>query len=196
MSNHAHLLLSAENISIAAKYMKLVNVEYARYYNTINQRVGYVFRDRFKSEVIQDKKYLLNCLVYIHNNPIEAKIVNRAQDYNYSSYTNYLTGRGIVDFKEAKELYDISPENITAIMKEKSYSGWLEHDDKVYEKYEIVLEELLKRYKVSSAKPDSDILAKIAVELNVRVNLSFRKIANILGVARENLRRAIAENSQ
>ncbi|MCL2145556.1 MAG: transposase, partial [Endomicrobia bacterium] len=91
--------------------MKLVNVEYARYYNTINQRVGYVFRDRFKSEVIQDKKYLLNCLVYIHNNPIEAKIVNRAQDYNYSSYTNYLTGRGIVDFKEAKELYDISPEN-------------------------------------------------------------------------------------
>ncbi|MCL2144865.1 MAG: transposase, partial [Endomicrobia bacterium] len=111
MSNHAHLLLSAENISIAAKYMKLVNVEYARYYNTINQRVGYVFRDRFKSEVIQDKKYLLNCLVYIHNNPVEAKIVDRAQDYNYSSYTNYLTGRGIVDFKEAKELYDISPEN-------------------------------------------------------------------------------------
>ena len=195
MDNHAHLLLSAENISIIAQYMKLINAEYARYYNAINQRAGYVFRDRFKSEVIQNERYLINCLAYIHNNPVKAKIVKSAQDYNYSSYTNYLMRSGIVNFKEAKELYDISPENMTAIMKEKSHSNWLEHDDKVYEKYEIVLEELLKRYNVSSNKPSLDILAKIATELNDRTGVSFRKIADIFGIARENLRRALGRKA-
>ncbi|MCL1972514.1 MAG: transposase [Endomicrobia bacterium] len=192
MNNHAHLLLSAENISVIAQYMKLVNTGYAKHYNSVNQRSGSVFRDRFKSEIIQDEKYLTNCLAYIHNNPVKAKIVESAQDYGYSSYMNYLTESGIVNFQEAKKLYDISPENITAIMKEKSHGAWLEHDDKIYEKYEAVLEELLKRYDVSSNKPDCDILAKIAAELNDRTGLSFRKIANILGVARENLRRAMS----
>ncbi|MDR1942510.1 MAG: transposase [Endomicrobium sp.] len=194
MSNHAHLLLSAENVSCVADFMSIANADYARYYNNENDRVGYVFRDRFKSEVIANEKYLINCLVYIHNNPVKAKIVKHAQDYGYSSYTNYLTRRGLVDFNEAKKYYDISPSNIKAIMIEKSCSEWMEHDDKDYENYENVLEELVRKYKISSNKVDYDLAAKIAKELIERSGLSLRKTADILGVGRERLRQVLSEN--
>jgi len=193
MSNHAHLLLYAENISIIAVFMNNVNANYARYYNNVNDRVGYVFRDRFKSEVIQNEKHLINCLAYIHNNPVKAYIVKRAEDYGYSSYTNYLTKMGIVDFEEASKHYDISPSNIKAIMKETSNSDWLEHDDNVYEDEEKVLEELINRYNITSNKTDYDLAAKLAKELQTRCGISLRRCAEILGVGRERLRLAFWE---
>jgi len=193
MSNHAHILLSVENIDKLSTFMNYVNSDYARYYNYENDRIGYVFRDRFKSEAIQDIKYLLNCLAYIHNNPVKARIVKDAKEYRYSSYANYLNKAGIVDFKEAAKLYDISPSNIKAIMREKSSSDWLEHDDTLYEDEEEVLEELVKRYNISTNKINYDLAAKIARELKKRCDLSLRKTADMLGVGRERLRQAIKD---
>ena len=50
-----------------------------------------------KSEPIYDEKYLYNCIAYIHNNPVKAKIVKEPKDYVYSSYNSYI--RGNVDFE-------------------------------------------------------------------------------------------------
>jgi len=196
MSNHAHLLLYNENISVISLFMNNVNANYARYYNNENDRVGYVFRDRFKSEVIQDEKYLVNCLAYIHNNPVKAHIVKQAEDYKYSSYTNYLTSRGIVDFEEANKYYDISPSNIKAIMKERSHSDWLEHNDKEYEDSEDVLEKLVKKYNISAKIADYTLAAQISKELMCRSGISLRNCAEILGVGRERLRLAFLENGE
>jgi len=194
MSNHAHILLSVNNVKTLSMFMNYVNSEYARYYNNENDRVGYVFRDRFKSEVISDKKHLLNCLAYIHNNPVKAKIAGKAEEYRYSSYTNYLKEReGILDFEEAGKHYDISPSNIAAIMKEKSHSDWIEHDDKTYEDSEDVLENLIKKYNISGGKIDYDLGAKMAKELIERSGLSLRKAADLLGIGRETLRKVFLE---
>jgi len=193
MENHAHCLIEAKNINAMSLFMKEINTEYARYYNNICSRVGYVFRGRFRSELIEDVKYLINCLAYIHNNPVNAKMVEKAEEYGYSSYTNYLTKAGIVDFKEAKMYYDISPSNIKAIMKEKSNSTWLEHNDKELEKYDDVIDELVIRYGLSKSKLESDdkLLGKVAVELKERTGLSLRKISGLLGLARERVRVAV-----
>ena len=50
MNNHAHILLKAENINCLSKYMHKLNTKYALYYNAKYDRVGYVFKNRFKSE--------------------------------------------------------------------------------------------------------------------------------------------------
>ena len=194
MDNHAHLLLSAENITLIAEYMKIVNAEYARYYNNENNRVGYVFRDRFRSEVIRNEKYLLNCLAYIHKNPVKAGIVKNAQDYEYSSYINYLSGQGTVDFKEAEKYYDISPSNIQSIMKEDSQTDWLEHDDKAGENINDVLKELTVKYGLSIKKlsEDEELLLKTAKELMGRCRTSIRSIASVLDVNRERLRKLMS----
>ena len=90
MPNHAHFILKTNNISQLSKLMQKINTSYARYYNYMeNGRVGYVFRDRFLSEPIDSKRYLLNCIKYIHNNPVKACIVNKCEEYAFSSYCDY-----------------------------------------------------------------------------------------------------------
>jgi hypothetical protein len=45
---------------------------------------------RFDDEVIRDQQMFWTKLNYIHNNPIKAGLVNRAEDYKYSSARNYI----------------------------------------------------------------------------------------------------------
>ena len=65
MNNHAHILVNANKSEILGKYMHQVNTKYAIYYNQKYDRVGYVFRDRYKSEAILDETHLHNCIHYI-----------------------------------------------------------------------------------------------------------------------------------
>ena len=47
---------------------------------------------RFDDEVIRDQQMFWTKLNYIHNNPLKAGLVNRAEDYKYSSARNYING--------------------------------------------------------------------------------------------------------
>ena len=44
---------------------------------------------RFDDEVIRDQKMLWTKIKYIHNNPVEAGIVIKPEDFKYSSARNY-----------------------------------------------------------------------------------------------------------
>lgn len=93
MNNHAHLLIQVENMEELSKYMQKVNSIYAKYYNYMEkERVGYVFRDRYKSEPILDKRQLIQCVKYIHQNPLKANMVKNVEQYKYSSYRFYKNG--------------------------------------------------------------------------------------------------------
>ena len=101
MGNHAHILLYTEKIVEMSKFMQKVNTKYAKYYNYMNKgRVGYVFRDRYVSEGIKNERYLIKCINYIHKNPLKAQIVERCEDYKYSSYNNYITGEKLKKLEE------------------------------------------------------------------------------------------------
>ena len=91
MSNHAHILIYTDNTENLTKYMHEVNTSYATYYNKNNNRVGYVYRDRFKVQVINDRGHLNNCIIYIHNNPVKAKICALAKEYKFSGYSEFLS---------------------------------------------------------------------------------------------------------
>ncbi len=47
---------------------------------------------RFDDEVIRNQQMFWTKLNYIHNNPIKAGLVSRAEDYKYSSARNYING--------------------------------------------------------------------------------------------------------
>lgn len=106
MKNHAHLLIKATNIQELSNFMHKINGNYARYYNYMENRVGYVFRDRFKSQPIMSEKQLYNCIRYIHLNPVKAKIVENPEQYKYSSYRIYkrrLDEKNNLDMQETLE---------------------------------------------------------------------------------------------
>lgn len=87
MDNHAHFLVKVKQKENMSKLMQKVNTKYAKYYNYKEDgRAGYVFRDRFISEPIKDGKHFWQCINYIHLNPVKAHIVQKCEDYPYSSY--------------------------------------------------------------------------------------------------------------
>jgi REP element-mobilizing transposase RayT len=194
MGNHAHLLLKVDSVTDFTLFMKYANADYAMYYNRVMKRRGYVFRDRFKSEVIKDKKYLIYCLDYIHNNPVKAKIVKRKSEYKFSSFTNYLTQTGLVDFKEASKCYDYSVVNMSFIVTADNAHEFMEHDDIEYEDAVMILEELFKKYNVykEDIKNNKIILRKIIKEVQERSGISLREIAVLLELNREFIRRIMS----
>jgi len=88
MGNHIHLLIQECEEDIA-QVMKRIGVSYVYWYNKKYNRVGHLFQDRYKSEIVEDDSYLLAVLRYIHQNPVIAKIVKEINEYQWSSYRDY-----------------------------------------------------------------------------------------------------------
>ncbi|MCT8140161.1 transposase [Anaerobacillus sp. CMMVII] len=88
MTNHVHLLLQTLDHPISI-IMKQLNTQYAKYFNKKYNLVGHLFQSRFGSELIDSLKYELDVSKYIHLNPVEAYMVDKAEDYRWSSYRAY-----------------------------------------------------------------------------------------------------------
>jgi REP element-mobilizing transposase RayT len=93
MGNHYHLLVrtSEANLSAAIQWL---GVSYSTWHNVRHHRSGHLFQGRFKSFLIAEDAYLYRLLLYIHRNPLRAKIVERLADYPWSSYRALAYGRG------------------------------------------------------------------------------------------------------
>lgn len=89
MGNHVHLLMREIKDSIQ-RSMKRICVSYVYYFNKKYNRIGHLFQDRYRSEVVEEDQYILAAARYIHNNPVKAKIVAKPEDYSWSSYLQYI----------------------------------------------------------------------------------------------------------
>lgn len=89
MDNHIHLLLK-EGKEPLETVMRRICGSYVFWYNKKYDRIGYLFQDRFKSEPVEDDEYFLTVLRYIIKNPIKAGITNRAKDYKWTNYYDYI----------------------------------------------------------------------------------------------------------
>jgi putative transposase len=92
MPNHIHLLINAIKSGALPKFMQGILQVYAHHYKKNYNSVGFVYQNRYKSFLIENEKYLLDCARYIENNPVRAKIVNDPADYEWSSYRAYALG--------------------------------------------------------------------------------------------------------
>ena len=108
MDNHAHLLMYSKGIQNISNFMQQVNLLYAKYYNKKKERVGYVFRNRFKSVPIMTREQMYQCIKYIHMNPVKAGIVKKEDQYEYSSYQDYFNRTGFVNDKLLKFVFNSS----------------------------------------------------------------------------------------
>lgn len=92
MTNHVHLLIQEQGESIS-EIIKRLNISYVAYYNKKYDKRGHLFEDRFRSEPVNDAGYFLTLLRYIHQNPIEAKLVDNLNQYRWSSWHDYMQER-------------------------------------------------------------------------------------------------------
>lgn len=98
LSNHVRLLVETPEGNLS-KMMQACQTSYTVYFNKRHGRSGHVFEQRYKARVVDKDIYLLQVSRYIHLNPVSARIVERPQDFRWSSYGSYLKGKVLTGFK-------------------------------------------------------------------------------------------------
>lgn len=85
MDNHIHLLIQPNEADLG-RIISRITQTYAMYFNQTYERVGHLFQDRFKSEVVENADYFFTIVRYIHLNPVKACICSSPSQYDHSSY--------------------------------------------------------------------------------------------------------------
>ena len=126
MPNHFHLMIYAtektcsERSSFGGKPMQelpyrigVLLSSYSQAINKQNGTTGSLFQQKTKAKCVTDREafvrkaqsdpngidndnYLITCMHYIHQNPIKAKIVNKIEDWKYSSFQEYIGSDSIL----------------------------------------------------------------------------------------------------
>lgn len=188
MNNHAHLLIYSEDYKELSKFMHKTNCMYAQYYNNSENRVGVLFRNRYASEPIYKEDYLLNCINYIHMNPVKANMVSKCSEYKYSSYNQYIKNEGVAKNnilikifgnQNWKELFGLLDNNIMfediELEKEKLFNLVINQFENESNKN---LEEILK---------DKILLRKLIDILKENYKFSYTQIAKEINISRGKL---------
>ena len=117
MRNHWHLVLwPREDVSISA-FMHWLTSTHVRRYHTHYQLTGtgHLYQDRYRNDVCRDDRGVLAVMRYVEGNPLAAGIVQRAQDYEWSSLR--LRERGDV-YGVLSPVPIVLPSNWTAFVNE------------------------------------------------------------------------------
>ena len=89
MRNHIHLLIQVGEIS-TSKIIHHLASGYSQKINRKYERVGHLFQGRYKAILIEEERYFIRLVRYIHLNPVRANIVNQPSEYFWSSHNSYM----------------------------------------------------------------------------------------------------------
>jgi len=93
MGNHIHFLMKVFKKEELAKLTQGIFQAYSLYYKQKYQYTGYLYQGRYKSTIIENNEYLLECGRYIETNPLRAKLVKTLKNYKWLSYAFYAYGQ-------------------------------------------------------------------------------------------------------
>ncbi|MCL6479252.1 MAG: transposase [Peptococcaceae bacterium] len=193
MSNHVHLLIREGGSGISHD-MKRLGISYAFWYNCKYERTGHVFQDRFKSECVENDKYLMTVIRYIHRNPVKAELVKKPEDYYWSSCRVYYGARdnppGLTQKQLILGLFDDRKEK--AVERMRVFEAE-DNDDQCLEDIEqkrlsqeiarqVIAEKLNGRPVEALQQMPSDERKKILKQLKQTEGMSIRQIARITGL--------------
>lgn len=203
MDNHVHLMLR-EGEEDVATVMKRITVSYVYYFNKKYKRVGHLFQDRFKSEVVEQDRYLLALARYIHQNPVKAGMVEKAADYKWSSYNCYLNDDNnfakMLDTDTILGLFsedkDVAVEKYKAYMNEECDETFIDLKEEVEVMDEEESRELFQKMLMDQGLENKNngkvqIPDGLIKEFREKTNLSARRIAAITGLNKDKVNKIL-----
>lgn len=177
MDNHVHVLLFCPDIERISKMMSQCNTSFGMYYSKKRQNVGHVFRDRFRSESIYTKEHLINCIKYIHNNPVKAHICDEPVKYHFSSYRDFSN----LDSR-IKEISDLSYIEIKSILENSDTITMFLDDEYSKEDINIAFERIKKE--ISYNESDDNSIGQMYLKLKEHCRINNTEIAKLLNMKR------------
>ncbi|MGI5997424.1 MAG: REP-associated tyrosine transposase [Lutispora sp.] len=192
MNNHVHIVVKAEPSNLA-KAIKSVNIRYAMYFNQTRSRIGHVFQDRYKSEPIEDDKYLIQVIRYVHNNPVKAKLVKSPEEYRWSSFNEYLSDNVIISSLQKKFILGLFSSDIKQFVEfhnQKDNNEYLDINEELERNRLEYAQEIISSYFNEKGLKEAKQLTKNSIHLEELIRrllksskLSHRQIANLLGIS-------------
>lgn len=194
MNNHVHFIFKCKNTQELSKFMQKVNTSYAVYYNHKEEgRVGHVYRDRFLSERITTKKYLIECIKYIHFNPVKARMVNSCSEYQFSSY-NYFCKR----LSQNKFIEELTKDDYENICKSVNYNiSFLDVDRDTKETISLAIREFLgdNNYELYEIYEKRQVLKEMILYLKNDKKVKYTEIENYFEITRGIMQRVLGKNN-
>ena len=92
MPNHVHLILVPATADGLARAIGETHRQYTGFVNARARWTGHLFQGRFAS-VVLDEEHLMQAARYVALNPVRARLVQRPQDWAWSSLRAHLDGR-------------------------------------------------------------------------------------------------------
>ncbi len=74
-----------DKFSNLSEFVKEIKQRFSRYYSKAHNRTGYFWGDRFKSVLVENGDTLINLLAYIDLNPVRTNIIDKPEEYRWSS---------------------------------------------------------------------------------------------------------------
>ena len=91
MPTHYHLFVQVHADDVFGDaVMQPFMTSYVKAVNKEQDRVGPLFQGKYKAILVDDDAYFSHLSRYIHLNPVEAGYVDKAEDWPFSSYRDYL----------------------------------------------------------------------------------------------------------
>lgn len=183
MDNHVHFLVRAkENLN---KFMQCIQTVYAAHFNKKYKRIGHLFQDRFKSIPVEKEKYLLECVRYIHQNPVKANI-SSIEDYPWSSYNEYIKKSKLINPQFILNLFSSNAEIALA-----NYKAYMKIISKETDMRNAIIEEKITdneaiKFIESFLKIKIDVIKKMdIIERNIILSkIISLEIINVLQISR------------
>ena len=92
MDNHEHLFVETPEANLAAG-MQFLNGSYTSYFNRRHRCQGHLFQGRYKAQLVESEGHYVELSRYLHLNPCRAGLVERPQQWRWSSYAGYVDPR-------------------------------------------------------------------------------------------------------
>ena len=94
MPNHWHLVLYPKNNGDLSRFMQRVTLTHTQRYHAKTKTIGYghVYQGRYKSMPVQHDRYFWSLVRYVESNAKRAGLVQRAEDWSWSSIYARLRG--------------------------------------------------------------------------------------------------------
>jgi len=97
MPTHYHFILQQMRDNGISTFIGNVQNSYSRYYNIRTNRKGPLWEGKFRNVLVESDEQLLHLTRYIHLNPVTAYLADKPNDWEASSYRDYLSGNKRVD---------------------------------------------------------------------------------------------------
>jgi putative transposase len=85
MENHYHLLIETPQANLS-RGMRQLNGVYTQWWNFKYRKTGHLFQGRYKAVIVDKDAYLRELSRYIVLNPVRAGMVERPEDWKWSSF--------------------------------------------------------------------------------------------------------------